>query len=56
MTDALICQCGHDKRHHYFGDRLGADGQMHTWCQMDPPLHCGDFRAALASQPAEADK
>lgn len=27
------CKCGHPKSDHYFGDALGADRRMHTWCQ-----------------------
>lgn len=41
--DSWPCVCGHVKREHYFGDRLGSDGRMHTWCQMDGQ-HCSDFQ------------
>lgn len=33
----LACgTCPHPKSHHYFGDGLGADMRMHTWCQVSP--------------------
>ena len=42
------CVCGHAKNDHYFGDKLGRDGQMHTWCQHHP-TYCIDFRPALVA-------
>lgn len=42
------CVCGHPKSDHYFGDMLGNDGRMHTWCQRNGIDHwvedkCLDF-------------
>ena len=43
------CRCGHRKDHHYFGDDLGADGRMHTWCQTCAPK-CSDFRPSESGE------
>jgi hypothetical protein len=47
------CVCGHVKSSHYFGDALGEDGRMHTWCQMNRG-HCTDFIAALGLHPGRS--
>ena len=47
------CLCGDPKSAHYFGDRLGADGRMHTWCQRCGS--CTDFRPAARALEAYHD-
>lgn len=45
--DTWPCVCGHPKSDHYFGDALGRDGRMHTWCQrcrQGIDSGCIDFR------------
>lgn len=46
--------CGHPQRDHYFGDQLGADGHMHTWCQRSD-CHCTDYSLAPGDVWAELE-
>lgn len=49
------CLCGHPKSDHYFGDRLAADGRMHTWCQRELDT-CLDFRPSPDPEPVEESR